>query len=92
MLTVYRFNISRFVQGVVSRNEYPYELRLSAPFYNFYEDCSNSSTAYPRQIFPFTYQGVQLDQVGQGRIRVAGGGPNVAADVRMQLRIIYSKL
>ena len=92
LLTVYRFNISRFVQGVISRNENPYELRLSAPFYNFYEDCSNSSTAYPRQVFPFTYQGIQLDQVGQGRIRVAGGGPNVNADVRMQVRIIYSKL
>ena len=91
---VYRFNISRYLQSVVSRGEPLYQFRLSAPFYMFYKNCANSSTSYPQQVFPFTdaSTGSLLNPPGKGRIKVAGGGSNVPQNIRMQLRIIYSKL
>lgn len=89
---VYRFNLTRYVQSVVTRGETFHELRLSAPFYNFYENCANSSTAYPVQVFPFVGGGTIINPVGRGRIKLAGGTAAVDPAIRMHLRVIYSKL
>ncbi len=91
-LAVYRFNISRYIQGIISRQEKVHDLRLSAPFQMYYQSCSNGSANYPAQVFPLITNGANTNPVGLGRIRIAGGGPAVDPNLRMQLRIIYSKL
>lgn len=88
----YNFNLTRYLQGIVTRGDDQYELRLSAPFYNFYENCANGSTTYPQQVFPLTISSSAINPIGRGRVKVAGGGPTVPQNVRMQLRVIYSKL
>jgi hypothetical protein len=94
---VYKFNISRYIQSVVTRNEPIYDLRLSAPFYMFYENCSNSSGLTPPQVFPFTVNTSStssniINPIGRGRMKLAGGTKDVSPEVRMQLRIIYTTL
>jgi hypothetical protein len=91
-LATYHFNLTRYLQGVVTRGDDQYEFRLSAPFYNFYENCANGSSTNPQQVFPFSFSGTALNPLGRGRVKVAGGGAAVPQDIRMQLRVIYSKL
>ena len=92
-LNVYRYNIARYLQGVLSKGEklFP-QLRLSAPFYLYYKECANGGATYPQQVFPFVQGNTLLVPPGFGRIKVTGGGPTVDAAKRMQLRIIYSTL
>lgn len=90
-VAVYHFNVTRYLQSVVTRGDSLQEFRLSAPFYNFYENCANGSTTYPQQVFPYTISGSALNPIGRGGIKVAGGNHSNPA-VKMQLRIIYSKL
>lgn len=82
---VYKFNITRYVQGVVSNKERNLTLRLYAPVRTelyFPADTATKKLSYVYQI---------LGQPANGRIVVAGG--NFAdPSVRMRLRIIYSKL
>lgn len=90
-LSQYVFNITRYTQSMITRNEPSFKLRLSAPFYVYYKDCSNAFASYPASVFPFQAGGVFINQVGESRIRVAGGNhPN--DKLRMQVRVIYSKL
>lgn len=96
-LAVYRFNITRYLQSVLSRNEPVYDLRLSAPFYMYYDNCANNNVAYPAKVFPFgasqsSGASSLLNPPGKGRVKLAGGGSTVNEKVRMQLRIIYSTL
>ncbi len=78
----YSFNISRYVQGVVTRRDRNDTLRLHAPFITnlFFPNSQNRSVAV--QI---------LDKPAKGRVVVTGGA---FADPRnrMRLRIIYSKI
>lgn len=91
-LNVYRFNIARHVQGIVSRKEPVFNFRLSAPYYMVYNNCINSNyTVPPNYFFLKNTNGSVPNIPGNGRIRLAGGSyPDV--NKRMQLRIIYSKL
>jgi hypothetical protein len=89
-LTQYNFNITRYVQGLISRNEPFFDLRLSAPFYMYYKECANNNPSYPTNVFPFQNRGAFINQVGEGRIRVAGGN-HPDPKIKMQLRVIYSK-
>lgn len=89
---VYRFNVSRYLQSVLANGEPMYDFRLSAPFYTTYKNCANNNGSYPQQVFPFMQNGSLLDVPGAGRIKVAGGGTNLPQNVRMQMRIVYSKL
>lgn len=90
---VYRFNIARYLQGIVSRKEQLFPLfRLSAPFYMYYEDCSNGGVTYPAKVFPYVQNSSVLNPPGKGRITVAGGSNTTEPAKRMQLRIIYSTL
>ncbi|MDA3615424.1 DUF4270 family protein [Polluticaenibacter yanchengensis] len=90
-LHIYKFNITRYVQSVVTRGEDQYEFRLSSPFYFFYENCANTTTAYPTQVFMYQYNNSTLNPIGRGRVRLAGGNhPN--QELKMKVRIVYSKL
>ena len=78
----WKFNISRYVQHVLTGTQTLYDLRLSAPF------SFNEQFGIP----PGTDQttGVFLNPtIVKGRIRVGGGNHPTQ---RMRLRLIYSKL
>ena len=80
----YVFNISRFVQSVVTRSENNPVLRLRAPFY-----VTNNRTYLDRcnqVIQPFSYL---ANPVAYGRIKL--NGTNQTAS-RIRLRVIYSTL
>jgi Domain of unknown function (DUF4270) len=72
----YNFNISKYVQQIVTNHIPNYGLRLYAPY----------SITYPQhaaQNFPFS------NNIAYGRVRIgSGSNPNY----RMRLRIVYSKL
>ena len=91
-VAVVRFNISRYLQGILTRQEPMYDLRLSAPFSMYYRECVNTyAISYPAQVFPLQFRGSSVVKVASGRVRVAGGNhPN--PNYRMQLRVIYSRL
>lgn len=86
----YDFNITRYLQGVITRKEPTFNFRLHAPYTMFYRDCSNATAAYLPQVFPFQSGNTFIVPPGNGRIKVAGGN-HPDARMRMQLRIIYSK-
>ena len=72
----YNFNITRYVQDIVTNHKTNSQIRLSAPF----------NINYPQySAFPIGYG----NSVAYGRVKV-GGGNN--ANYRMRLRIVYSKL
>jgi Domain of unknown function (DUF4270) len=72
----YNFNITRYVQQIVTKHTTNYTLRLFAPY----------SFTYPQHYFTnFGYN----NKIATGRVRVGSGtNPNY----RMRLRIIYSKI
>jgi hypothetical protein len=86
----YIFNITRYVQSVITRKEPVFKLRLSAPYYMIYNECASPNPAYPSNIFPFQVNGTFINKIAESRIRLAGSShPNPR--LRMQVRIIYSK-
>jgi len=82
-IATYAFNISRYVQGIVTRKETAYDLNLFAPGYDYVYTAEKSSVFYP-------IYGEQLNPPGIGRVRLFGGSINHPN--KMKLRIIYSKL
>ena len=81
-IKIWKFNLSRYVQHVLTHTQSLYELRLSAPF------TLNESYGIPPgtdQVFPFFVN----PTIVKGRLR-AGGGNHPSQ--RMRLRLIYSKL
>jgi hypothetical protein len=88
-VAAYTFNLTRYVQGIVSRKDNSYTLRLSAP--------ANDSLKYFAP-YPFTKSTPPVmlylspavsNNIAIGRVRL-GGGANTR--VPMRLRIIYSKI
>jgi Domain of unknown function (DUF4270) len=74
----YNFNITRYVQDLITNHKPNYQLRLSAPF----------NVKYPQySSFPNPYG----NNIAYGRVKV-GGGNNPDPNYRMRLRIVYSKL
>lgn len=72
----YNFNITRYVQQLVTKHTYNYDMRLYAPFHLFY---SQHSTSY----IPYS------NNIAFGRVKVGSGtNPNY----KLRLRLIYSKL
>lgn len=91
-LNVYRFNIARYLQGVITRKEPVFNFRLSAPYYMEYDYCNNSNYSYPSNFFFLRNPSNGIaDLPGNGRIRLAGGS-HTDLNKRMQLRVIYSNL
>ena len=80
-IRIWKFNLSRYVQNVVTDVEKSYDLRLYAPY-----------LTYNR----YTFNGVPTElllpvnsQYAAGRVRVGGGNHPTQ---KMRLRIIYSKI
>ena len=83
-ISKYTFNISRYVQKIVTKGITNYTLKLSAPDFiinktGFFDECQQG-------ISPFN---VSVNNVAVGRVKLGGGNnPNY----RMRLRIIYSNI
>lgn len=88
---VYNFNISRYVQGIVTRKEKDYTLRISAPYRsNATETTSSRGELTPAN--PAALTGISLNKpIAKGRVVLAGGSYANRAK-RMRVRIIYSKI
>jgi hypothetical protein len=72
----YNFNISKYVQQIVTNHAKVYDMRLSAPF----------NLNYPQHAAAYFAYG---NNIAFGRVRIgSGSNPNY----RMKLRIVYSKL
>ena len=83
----YVFDISRYVQGIVTRKDTSYTLRLSAPtndslLYTPPYPSNTTSSAY--YVSPSTG-----NDAADGRVRLGGG---THSRFRMRLRVIYSRL
>lgn len=81
-ISVWRLNISRYVQNVLNKTSPLHELRLSTPY--------ALTTLYsgPEVLTTFSINNVYA----RGRVRVAGGNYTANPARRMRLRIIYSKI
>lgn len=88
-IKAYKFDVSRYVQGIVTRKDKNLTLRLSAP--------SNDSLLYTDP-YPATTSSTwyistsNANYVADGRVVLKGGGVNADDPLRMRLRIIYSRL
>lgn len=86
---VYNFNMSRYVQGIITRREKVYPLRIYAP--------SNDSLRYT---FPYPNNNNSVtvnlgssttNRMAHGRVRLAGGA-HPDPRIQMRLRIIFSRI
>jgi hypothetical protein len=84
-IKVWKFNITRYVQHVLTRTEPLYDLRLFAPFFYSEKFRPQGSTTDVNPLF------IINPSIVKGRVRLAGGTP-VSNPQRMRLRLIYSKL
>jgi hypothetical protein len=86
-LATYSFNLSRYVQGIVTRKDTSFILRLSAPS----NDSLRYSPGYPIVGFSQVYYLNPSigNVVGNGRVRLGGG---THSRFRMRLRIVYSRI
>jgi hypothetical protein len=88
-VATYKFNISRYVQGIITRKDKNHMLMLSAPS----NDSLSYSPPFPLVAQPRTYYitpGIS-NNTADGRVRLRGGSTPANVD-RMRLRIIYSRL
>ncbi len=72
----YTFNLSRYVQGIVTRNEPIYDFRLHLPYI-----ATANYGPYPINLF--------FNNIAQYRVKLAGGNSSTQ---KMKLHIIYSKI
>lgn len=86
-VAAYTFNVSRYVQGIVTRKDTSFTLRLSAPT----NDSIQYKTPYPDLTPRYTsYLAPSVgNDVADGRIRLGGG---THSRFRMRLRVIFSRL
>jgi len=86
-IAAYTFDVSRYVQGIVTRKDSSFTLRLSAPS----NDSLHYTAPYPStgltQAYYISPSGA--NDVGNGRVRLGGG---THSRFRMRLRIIYSRI
>lgn len=86
-VNIWKFNISRYVQHVLTRTQTSYDLRLYSPF-----TVSNKYGTPPAAADPGTNFNLN-PTIAKGRVRLIGNnGPGDTNPRRMRLRIIYSKL
>lgn len=83
----YNFELSRYVQGIVTRKDTSYTLRLSAPA----NDSLYYTAPYPSTAIPYMYYTSPSvgNEVADGRIRLGGG---THTRFRMRLRVIFSRI
>lgn len=80
----YTFNITRYVQGIITRNEKVYDLYLFSPVEDYVYTGNGINAVYPIAAAPF-------NPPASGRVKLLGGN-SARPDRKMRLRIIYSKL
>ncbi len=83
----YVFDVSRYVQGIVTRKDTSFTLRLSAPT----NDSLRYTPPYPGNTASSSYfiSPSSTNDAADGRIRLGGG---THSRFRMRLRVIYSRL
>ncbi len=87
---IYNFNLSRYVQGIVTRHDKVYTLRLSAPFRTNATEVRGGISFTPSQ--PWEKSGFPINSpVAAGRVILAGGTYSDPTK-KVRLRIIYSKI
>ncbi|MES2329194.1 MAG: DUF4270 family protein [Bacteroidota bacterium] len=86
-VAAYTFDLSRYVQGIVTRKDTSFTLRLSAPA----QDSLHYTPPYPGNTSSQMYYLTPTvgNDVGDGRVRL-GGGTN--SRFRMRLRVIFSRI
>ena len=86
-VAAYTFNISRYVQGIVTRKDTSFTMRLSAPA----NDSLHYTPPYPGNTVSQTYflNPAVGNDTGDGRVRLGGG---THSRFRMRLRIIFSRI
>jgi hypothetical protein len=77
----WKFNISRYVQHIVTGTDSVYNMRLSAPY--FLKETIGNNINNTRGVVPVN------SNYGIGRLRIGGGAHPTQ---RMKLRIVYSKI
>ncbi|MFM7838500.1 MAG: DUF4270 family protein, partial [Chitinophagaceae bacterium] len=86
----YTFNISRYVQSVITRKEPDYTLRLSAPHRT--NAAENRGGLFITPTLPGSKSGFSINElIGAGRVVLTGGNYAEPAK-RAHLRIVYSKI
>jgi len=80
----WRFDISRWVQGIVTGREKYYPLRLYAPYETKVVAAVNGLLSYST-LYPLN------PSIAAGRVRLYGGTPT-SNEKRMRVRIVYSKI
>lgn len=90
IVKAYTFDMSRYVQGIVSRKDSSYTLRLSAPS----NDSLLYTPPYPASNISSRFYVIPsgANNVADGRVRLGGGGMQKVNQLRMRLRIVYSKI
>jgi hypothetical protein len=84
----YNFNLSRYVQGIISRKDKNLTLFISAPT----NDSFKYTSPYPNNFSRTYYTNPgTANNTADGRVRLKGGTPLTNPN-RMRLRIIYSRL
>lgn len=78
----YRFNITRYVQGIVTRHESNDSLRIYAPLRTYLFD-PTLGLKVPIQV---------VSRIADGRVVLAGGNYPTNPAIRLRLRIVYSNL
>ncbi len=82
-LNFYSFNLTQYVQGIVTTKNRSYQLSLAAPFADYVHAVESFGN-----VVPITNTGI-LNPLAIGRIRVGGGSHSKQ---KMRLRIIYTRL
>ncbi len=82
-INYYNFNISRYIQGIVTKKSVPYTFVLYTPYKERFKVLKGiESYVYISATPP--------NDAGIGRVRLYGGGSNTADPHRMKLHIVYS--
>ncbi len=84
----WRFNLTRYVQGVAKQTTQPKDLRLYAPHYNTIANGDNPTATLPVVVEPM-YSVINRYVLGMGRVRLGGGQHPTQ---KMKLRVVYSKV
>jgi hypothetical protein len=86
-VAAYNFDISRYVQGVITRKDTSYVLRISAPN----NDSLRYTPPYPTNTYTVLHYvtPAESNDVGDGRVRLGGG---THSRFRMRLRVIFSRI
>ncbi len=85
-IAAYNFEISRYVQGIITRKDTSFTMRLSAPA----NDSLRYTAPYPSYANQLYYLNPTIgNDTGDGRVRLGGG---THSRFRMRLRIIFSRI